>query len=132
MCHRVWKLLISGSKVQVFIVPLSLVRSQIFGELCNTLIQERQKEQFSPQSLLSTFRDAHELRRDQDMIIDRRWLERNLGFDPSARPAPASTFAFAKAARTSSVEDIRREIIDSDPKGRGEGESFAFRPPTGI
>ena len=37
------------------------------------------------------------------MIIDRRWVERNLGFDPIATPAPASTFAFTPAAKSSSA-----------------------------
>jgi len=66
------------------------------------------------------------------MIIDRRWVERNLGFDPSARPAPASTFAFAKAARTSSVEDIQREIIDFDSEGPEGREFLAFTTATGL
>src|SRR5262245_36764931 len=66
------------------------------------------------------------------MIIDRRWVERNLGFDPSARPAPASTFAFAKAARTSSVEDIQREIIDFDSEGPEGREFLAFTIATGL
>jgi hypothetical protein len=37
------------------------------------------------------------------MPADRAWLERNLGFDPIARPAPAATFSFAKAAGPSST-----------------------------
>ena len=33
------------------------------------------------------------------MMIDRRWVKRNLGFDPIATPAPASTFSFTRAER---------------------------------
>src|SRR5258708_34303825 len=56
------------------------------------------------------------------MIVDRAWAERNLGFDPIARPAPASTFAFAPAVKSPSGDDLRREMIDFDseaPAGRG-------------
>jgi hypothetical protein len=66
------------------------------------------------------------------MIVDRRWTELNLGFDPIARPAPASTFAFPSAARTSGVEDLQREIIDFDSEGP-EGQAFlAFTTATGL
>jgi nucleoside phosphorylase len=66
------------------------------------------------------------------MIIDRRWAERNLGFDPIARPAPASTFAFTAAARSSSVEDLQREIIDFDSEGPEGREFLAFTTATGL
>jgi purine-nucleoside phosphorylase len=66
------------------------------------------------------------------MMIDRRWVERNLGFDPIATPAPASTFAFAAAARTSSDEDIRREIIDFDSEAPEGREFLAFTTATGL
>jgi hypothetical protein len=36
------------------------------------------------------------------MIVDRFWIQRNLGFDPIATPAPASTYTFAKAAQPGS------------------------------
>jgi nucleoside phosphorylase len=69
---------------------------------------------------------------DQKTIIDRRWVERNLGFDPIARPAPASTFSFTAAARPSSVEDLQREIIDFDSEAP-EGRAFlAFTTATGL
>jgi hypothetical protein len=48
------------------------------------------------------------------MRIDRRWVERNLGFDPLSTPPPASTFAFAPAAKSAAPEDLQREIIDFD------------------
>jgi nucleoside phosphorylase len=69
---------------------------------------------------------------NQKTIIDRRWVERNLGFDPIARPAPASTFSFTAAARPSSVEDLQREIIDFDSEAP-EGRAFlAFTTATGL
>ena len=46
------------------------------------------------------------------MTVDRRWIKRNLGFDPITTPPPPSTFAVTKAARTSNPEDLQREIID--------------------
>jgi nucleoside phosphorylase len=69
---------------------------------------------------------------DQNMTIDRRWVERNLGFDPVARPAPASTFAFTAAARSSSVDDLQREIIDFDSEAPEGREFLAFTTATGL
>jgi hypothetical protein len=66
------------------------------------------------------------------MIVDRRWVERNLGFDPVATPAPASTFAFAAAARSSSPEDLQREIIDFDSEAPEGREFLAFTSATGL
>ena len=66
------------------------------------------------------------------MIVDRAWVERNLGFDPIARPAPASTFAFAQAARSSSSEDLQREIIDFDSEAPAGKEFLAFTTATGL
>jgi hypothetical protein len=69
---------------------------------------------------------------NQKTIIDRRWVERNLGFDPIARPAPASTFSFTAAARPSSVEDLQREIIDFDSEAPEGREFLAFTSATGL
>jgi hypothetical protein len=66
------------------------------------------------------------------MIIDRQWVEQNLGFDPIVRPAPASTFASAEAARASRVEDFQREIIDFDSEGPEGKEFLAFTTATGL
>lgn len=66
------------------------------------------------------------------MIIDRRWAQRNLGFDPIARPAPASTFAFTAAVRSSSPEDFKREIIDFDSEAPEGREFLAFTTATGL
>lgn len=67
------------------------------------------------------------------MIADRDWVVRNIGFDPIARPAPASTFAFAAAARPSSTaEDFQREIIDFDSEAPEGREFLAFTTATGL
>src|SRR5437016_10988303 len=66
------------------------------------------------------------------MVIDRGWVQRNLGFDPIARPAPASTFTFVRAASTSSVEDLQREIIDFDSEAPEGREFLAFTTATGL
>jgi hypothetical protein len=67
------------------------------------------------------------------MIIDQAWVERNLGFDPIARPAPDSTFAFANAAHPrSDLEDQRREIIDFDSEAPAGMAFLAFTTATGL
>lgn len=67
------------------------------------------------------------------MIADRAWVQRNLGFDPIAEPAPASTFAFAKAAHPKSTpEDLQREIIDFDSEAPAGREFLAFTTATGL
>ena len=67
------------------------------------------------------------------MTAGRKWVERNLGFDPIAVPPPAETFAFAPAQKkTASHEDFQREIIDFDSEGP-EGQKFlAFTTATGL
>jgi Phosphorylase superfamily len=67
------------------------------------------------------------------MIIDRKWAERNLGFDPISTPAPAATFAFAAAAAVSpTIEDLEREIIDFDSEAPAGKEFLAFTTTTGL
>src|SRR6266852_3648091 len=66
------------------------------------------------------------------MIIDRRWVERNLGFDPISRPAPASTYTFTAAASSSSPEDLQREIVDFDSEAPEGREFLAFTTATGL
>ena len=67
------------------------------------------------------------------MIVDRTWVERNIGFDPLKTEAPANTFAFKPAARPDAKpEDLQREIIDFDSEGP-EGAAFmAFTKSTGL
>ena len=33
------------------------------------------------------------------MTVDRKWVERNLGFDPISTPPPPATFAFQRAVK---------------------------------
>ena len=67
------------------------------------------------------------------MKVDRKWVERNLGFDPVAEPLPESAFAVARAARKSAtIEDIQREIIDFDSEAPSGREFLAFSTATGL
>ncbi len=66
------------------------------------------------------------------MRVDRKWMLRNLGFDPIESPPPASTFAFAAARSTRTVEDLQREIIDFDSEAPSGREFLAFSTATGL
>jgi nucleoside phosphorylase len=67
------------------------------------------------------------------MLVNREWVKRNIGFDPVATPAPASTFSFTAASRSSSTpEDLQREIIDFDSESTEGKEFFAFTMATGL
>ncbi len=66
------------------------------------------------------------------MIVDRKWAERNLGFDPISTPAPAATFAFSRAATSSDSVDLQREIIDFDSEAAAGKEFLAFSTTTGL
>lgn len=66
------------------------------------------------------------------MIADRAWVQRNLGFDPIARPAPLSSYEYAPAARLSDVADLQREIIDFDSEAPAGREFLAFTTATGL
>jgi nucleoside phosphorylase len=66
------------------------------------------------------------------MIVDRKWAQRNFGFDPIAHPAPPSMFSFAPAAKPKTVDDLRREIIEFDSEAP-EGLAFlASTTATGL
>jgi hypothetical protein len=67
------------------------------------------------------------------VIVDRAWVERNIGVDPTTVSLPPSTFAFrAAAAPDASLDDIQREIIDFDSEGP-EGAAFmALTKSTGL
>jgi hypothetical protein len=47
---------------------------------------------------------------EHSMRVDRKWVERNLGFDPIATPPPDATFASARAAKAATPEDFQREM----------------------
>ena len=66
------------------------------------------------------------------MQVDRKWVERNLGFDPIALPPPENSFAVPRAARTSDPEDLRREIIDFDSESPAGLQFLAFTTATGL
>jgi len=66
------------------------------------------------------------------MKADRKWVERNLGFDPIAKPPPPATFAFAPAASAAKVEDFQREIIDFDSDSPAGLQFLAFSTATGL
>jgi nucleoside phosphorylase len=72
------------------------------------------------------------------MRVDRKWVERNLGFDPITTPPPAATFVFppakmaAQKPKSVAPEDFQREIIDFDSEAP-EGLAFlAFSTATGL
>lgn len=66
------------------------------------------------------------------MTIDRKWVKRNLGYDPVTQPPPASTFSFAPAASTTNIDDLSREIIDFDSEAPEGREFLAFTTATGL
>src|SRR5258708_40364945 len=66
------------------------------------------------------------------MQVDRKWVERNLGFDPISTPPPATTFAFAPAAKAETTEDFQREIIDFDSESPAGRDFLAFSTSTGL
>ena len=66
------------------------------------------------------------------MRADRKWVERNLGFDPVSKPPPARTFAFKRAAKAGRLEDFQREIIDFDSESPAGLQFMAFSTATGL
>ncbi|HTZ76794.1 MAG TPA: hypothetical protein VMC10_02740 [Stellaceae bacterium] len=68
------------------------------------------------------------------MKVDRKWVERNLGFDPIAKPPPAKTFAFEPASETATAgpEDFQREIIDFDSEAPAGLQFLSFSTATGL
>ncbi len=67
------------------------------------------------------------------MIADRAWVQKNLGFDPIATPAPVTTFAVTRAAqRRATPEDFQREIIEFDSEAPSGRAFLAFTTATGL
>jgi purine-nucleoside phosphorylase len=66
------------------------------------------------------------------MKADRNWVERNLGFDPIAKPPPLATFAYRRAAKPAKTEDFQREIIDFDSESPAGLQFMAFSTATGL
>lgn len=66
-------------------------------------------------------------------VASRAWVERNLGFDPIATPAPQKSFATAAATKKAATpEDLQREIIDFDSEAPEGAAFFAFSTATGL
>jgi hypothetical protein len=67
------------------------------------------------------------------MIVDRAWMERNVGFDPLTRRPPKATFQFAGAAEPSRTPlDLQREIIDFDSESPAGLAFLSFSSATGL
>jgi hypothetical protein len=67
------------------------------------------------------------------MIVDRTWVERNLGFDPISTPAPQTTVATKALAKGGQAPvDFQREIIDFDSEGPAGAAFMAFSKATGL
>ena len=67
------------------------------------------------------------------MAVGRKWVARNLGFDPISEPPPATTFAFKRAAaKVSKPEDFQREIIDFDLKSSAGLQFMSYSTATGL
>jgi hypothetical protein len=67
------------------------------------------------------------------MVVDRAWVQRNLGFDPVTTPPPATTFAVrAAVGKSAAPEDLQREVIDFDSEAPEGREFFAFSKATGL
>lgn len=73
------------------------------------------------------------------MLADRKWVQRNLGFDPITTPPPRGTFtvkrladAAVKRSAKVSPEDFQREIIDFDSESPAGREFMAFSTATGL
>jgi hypothetical protein len=66
------------------------------------------------------------------MTVDRKWVERNLGFDPISTPPPPATFAFQRAVKPESPEDLQREIIDFDSESPAGLQFLSFTTATGL
>jgi hypothetical protein len=74
------------------------------------------------------------------MRVDRKWVERNLGFDPISRPPPQETFAVRRVAEDAikpraaqaTSQDFQREIIDFDSESPAGQQFMAFSTATGL
>ena len=67
------------------------------------------------------------------MAVDRKWVARNLGFDPISTPPPVTTFAFKRAAtKVAKPEDFQREIIDFDSESPAGLQFMSFSTATGL
>ena len=67
------------------------------------------------------------------MTADRKWVQRNLGFDPISTPPPPEAFETEAATSDSATtEDFQREIIDFDSESPAGLQFMAFSTATGL
>jgi nucleoside phosphorylase len=66
------------------------------------------------------------------MSVDRKWVVRNLGFDPIDEPAPAVTLDTAVERSAAAAGDLRREIIDFDSESLDGLRFLAHSTATGL
>ena len=67
------------------------------------------------------------------MRADRKWIERNLGYDPIAGPPPDTAYPFPQAVRKGAApEDYHREIIDFNSDSPACLQFLAFTTATGL
>src|ERR1700722_5711613 len=82
---------------------------------------------------MATIAAFHNSFREGLVTVDRAWIARNIGVDPTSIPIPPAAFARRVAASpNASLDDLQREIIDFDSEG-SEGAAFlAFTKATGL
>src|SRR5215467_5883651 len=67
------------------------------------------------------------------VTVDRKWVARNLGFDPISKPPPVTTFAFKRAGtKAAKPKDFQREIIDFDSESPAGLQFLSFSTATGL
>jgi nucleoside phosphorylase len=74
------------------------------------------------------------------MTVDRKWVERNLGFDPILNPPPAVSYSVKRLAQSAikhrasapKSQDFQREIIDFDSESPAGLQFMAFSTATGL
>jgi len=66
------------------------------------------------------------------MKVDRKWVQRNLGYDPITEPPPPETVASKKKGASNEPEDFEREIIDFDSEADSGLRFLAHSTATGL
>jgi hypothetical protein len=66
------------------------------------------------------------------MKVDRKWVQRNLGYDPITEPPPPATVASKRKGASNEPEDFQREIIDFDSESESGLRFLAHSTATGL
>jgi hypothetical protein len=66
------------------------------------------------------------------MIVDRKWVERNIGFGSPLEASASFHLRFHAGAESARDADLQREIIDFDSEGPEGREFLAFTTATGL